>query len=196
MDPRIDAQFRFLLEIDKLKGVVRQSVLSDLSRRENSAEHSWHLAMIALSLAEYAPGPVNIFAVVKMLLLHDVIEIDAGDGFWHTDAELNAQAEREHAAANRIFSLLPKDQAQEFHSLWLEFESGNSPEARFARVVDKIGPALLHEATGAAVWRTTGTSHSQILRKLSFIEKDAPKLWPRFERLIGRALESGALRPD
>jgi putative hydrolases of HD superfamily len=196
MDPRLDAQFRFLLELDKLKGVLRQSVLSDLSRRENSAEHSWHLGVIALCLAEYSAEPVNISTVMKMLLLHDVIEIDAGDGFWHTEAELRVQAEKEHEAANRIFALLPGDQAKEFHAMWVEFESGTSAEARFARVVDKIGPALLHEATGAAVWRTTATTHSQILRKLSFVEKDAPKLWPRLERLIERALETGALKAD
>jgi putative hydrolase of HD superfamily len=196
MEQRLRDQFRFLLEIDKLKNVLRQNVLSDHSRRENSAEHSWHLAVMALCLEEYAEPGTDIAVVAKMLLIHDLVEIDAGDVFVHTSEEQKRQREREIAAASRIFSLLPVDQAAGFQILWTEFESGHSPEARFARVIDKVQPLLLIEATGAVTWRKYGTTHSQILRKLVFIEKDAPKVWPRIQRVIDEALAAGALIRD
>jgi len=196
MEHRLRDQFRFLLEIDKLKNVLRQNVLSDRSRRENSAEHSWHLALMALCLEEYAVAPVDLFKVTKMLLLHDVIEIDAGDAFLHTPDEQKHQREKEIAAAKRIFALLPPDQGETFAALWNEFESGDSPEAKFARVIDRVQPALLHEATEAVIWRKYGTTHTQILRQLKFIEKDAPKLWPRIQRLIDEAVATGALVRD
>jgi len=196
MEQRLHDQYRFLLEIDRLKSVFRQNVLSDQSRRENSAEHSWHLAIVALCLEEYAEPGTNLFTVTKMLLLHDLVEIDAGDAFVHAPEEQERQREREIAAAKRIFSLLPADQGAIFQSLWTEFESGSSREARFARVVDKVQPLLLIEATGAVTWRKYGTSHTQILRKLDFIERDAPKLWPRIQRVIAEAVVSGALMRD
>jgi putative hydrolase of HD superfamily len=193
MEQRLNEQFRFLLEVDKLKNVLRQNVLSDQSRRENSAEHSWHLALIALCLEEYAEGSIDLFKVTKMLLVHDVIEIDAGDAFVHTAHEEKNQRDKEVAAAKRIFALLPADQGAAFRALWEEFESGSSPEARFARVIDRVQPVLLHEATGAVIWRKYGTTHAQILRKLKFIETDAPKLWPRIQRVIDDAVATGAL---
>jgi putative hydrolase of HD superfamily len=196
MDQRLRDQFRFLLEIDRLKKVLRQNVVSDHSRRENSAEHSWHLALMALCLEEYANAPVNLPVVTKMLLLHDLVEIDAGDSFLHTPEEENSQREKEITAAKRIFSLLPADQNAAFESLWIEFESGHSPEAKFARVIDKVQPLLLIETTGAVTWREYGTTHSQIIRKLQFIATDAPKLWPRIQRVIDDAVLSGALRCD
>ncbi len=196
MEQRLCDQFRFLLEIDKLKNVLRQNVLSDQSRRENSAEHSWHLALMALCLEEYADAGINLFAVTKMLLLHDLVEIDAGDAFVHTPEEQKDQREKETAAAERIFALLPADQGAVFQALWTEFESGRSPEARFARVIDRVQPVLLHDATGAVIWRKYGTTHAQILRKLGFIEKDAPKLWPRIQRVIDEAVTTGALIRD
>ena len=196
MEQRLRDQFRFLLEIDQLKNVLRQNVLSDQSRRENSAEHSWHLALMALCLEEYAPAGINLFAVTKMLLLHDLVEIDAGDAFLHTPNEQKSQSAKETAAAKRIFSLLPADQGAKFQALWAEFESGGSPEAKFARVLDKVQPLLLIEATGAVTWRKYGTTHSQILRKLGFIEGDAPRLWPRIQRVVDEALATGALIRD
>jgi len=196
MAQRLYDQYRFLLEIDRLKTVLRQNVLTDQSRRENSAEHSWHLAVMALCLEEYAEPGINLFAVTKLLLLHDLVEIDAGDAFVHTPAEEKSQREREIAAAQRIFALLPADQGAAFQQLWTEFESGNSPEARFARVIDKVQPLLLIEATGAVTWRKHGTTQAQILRKLKFIAEDAPKLWPRIQRVIADAVATGALISD
>lgn len=196
MDQRQDAQFRFLLEIDKLKNVLRRSVLSDQSRRENSAEHSWHLATIAFCLKEYAEGPVDIFKVITMLLLHDIVEVDAGDVFVHSAGEQEKQREKEVVAARRIFSLLPADQGAAYYALWEEFDCGDSAEAKFARVIDRVEPVMLHEATDAVGWREYGVTHSQILRRLGSIEKDAPRLWPRVKRVIDKALETGALIQD
>jgi putative hydrolase of HD superfamily len=196
MDQRQDDQFRFLIEIDKLKNVLRRSVLSDQSRRENSAEHSWHLATIAMCLQEYAEGPVDILKVLTMLLLHDIVEIDAGDLFVHSTEQQENQRVKEVAAARRIFSLLPADQGATYYALWEEFDCGDSAEAKFARVIDRVEPVMLHEATDAVVWREYGVTHSQILRRLGSIEKDAPKLWPRVKRVIDKALETGALIKD
>jgi putative hydrolase of HD superfamily len=196
MEQRLGDQYRFLLEIDKLKNVLRQNVLSDQSRRENSAEHSWHLALTALCLEEYAEPGINLFAVTKMLLLHDLVEVDAGDAFVHTPEEQEVQREKEIAAARRIFALLPADQGAAFQALWSEFESGITPEAKFARVIDKVQPLLLIEATGAVTWRKYGTTQTQIISKLGFIEKDAPRLWPRIQRVIDEAVASGALIHD
>ena len=196
MDQRQDDQFRFLLEIDKLKNVLRRSVLSDQSRRENSAEHSWHLATMALCLKEYADGPVDIHKVIMMLLLHDIVEIDAGDLFVHSAEQQEKQREKEIVAARRIFSLLPADQSAAYYALWEEFDCGDSAEARFARVIDRVEPVMLHEATDAIVWRKYGTTHSQILRRLGTIEKDAPRLWPRVKRVIDNAVATGALITD
>jgi putative hydrolases of HD superfamily len=196
MDQRQDDQFRFLLEIDKLKNVLRRSVLSDQSRRENSAEHSWHLATIAICLQEYAEGPIDILKVLTMLLLHDIVEIDAGDLFVHSPEQQANQRQKEILAARRIFSMLPADQSAAYYALWEEFDCGNSADAKFARVIDRVEPVMLHEATDAIVWRKHGTTHSQILRRLGSIEKDAPKLWPRVIRVIDKALDSGALIRD
>ena len=196
MEQRLRDQYRFLLEIDQLKNVLRQNVLSDQSRRENSAEHSWHLAVMALCLGEYAEPGTDVAVATKMLLLHDLVEIDAGDAFVHMPDEQTRLRLDEIAAAKRIFALLPADQGSGFESLWSEFESGSSREAKFARVIDKVQPLLLIEATGAITWRTFGTTRSQILRKLEFIATDAPKLWPRIQRTIDEALATGALVRD
>ena len=196
MDKRQDDQFRFLLEIDKLKTVLRRSVLSDQSRRENSAEHSWHLATIAVCLHEYAEGPVDLLKVLTMLLVHDIVEIDAGDQFVHSAEQQETQRRKEVVAAGRIFALLPEDQGAAYYALWEEFDCGDSAEAKFARVIDRVEPVMLHEATDAIVWRKYGVTHSQILRRLGSIEKDAPRLWPRVKRVIDKALESGALIKD
>jgi putative hydrolase of HD superfamily len=192
---RLDRQFRFLLELDKLKRVERQNVLSDYSRRENSAEHSWHLAVLALCLAEHAAQPtVDLFKVIWMLLVHDIVEIDAGDAFLHDPAELAAQASREQAAAERIFGLLPPDQAEVWLGLWREFEAGESAESRVARAFDRVHPALLHEAPDANTWRRHGTTHDQIQTRLAVVQDVSPPLWKRLQRLIAQARQSGALR--
>lgn len=143
VDPsRLRRQLDFILEIDKAKAVLRRSRLLDGSRRENDAEHAWHLAVMALVLAEYANEPIDLSRVVKMLLVHDIVEIDAGDTFIYDDSDPAAKAERERQAAHRIFGLLPADQQQELLALWEEFEARRTADARFAAALDRLQPQI------------------------------------------------------
>jgi putative hydrolase of HD superfamily len=191
---RLEKQFRFLTEIDRLKGVERQNILTDSSRRENSAEHSWHLAVLALCLAEHAATPgIDRFKVVQMLLIHDIVEIDAGDVFVHTPEELEAQALKEETAARRIFGLLPEDQRDEFLRLWREFDSGQTDEAILARALDRVQPAVLHEATQGVIWQKYGTTHEQIQKKMLILRHAAPALWTRVQAIIAKARAAGRL---
>jgi len=137
---RFCRQIEFLVEIDRLKSIVRQSLLMDGSRQEDSAEHSWHLALLAMVLVEHSKAPVNLFRVLKMILVHDLVEIDAGDTYCYDEEANRSKDEREKKAADRIFSLLPPDQAVEFHSLWEEFESRQSADAVFAAALDRFSP--------------------------------------------------------
>jgi len=147
MPPRLLQQMQFVVEIDKLKRVLRQTLLTDGSRRENSAEHSWHIALMAILLSEYATEPIDILRVVKMLLLHDLVEIDAGDTFCYDDRGHESKAEREMQAADRLFSLLPPDQASEFRALWDEFEAQETADAQFASTLDRLQPLLNNHQT-------------------------------------------------
>lgn len=174
----LDRQLAFLREIDRLKSIVRLSPLIDRSRRENSAEHSWHLAMYALVLAEHAAEPVDIQRVVKMLLIHDIVEIDAGDVPFHVPETHAGQGERERLAAERLFGLLPDDQAAEFRALWDEFEAAASPEARFAKALDRFQPMLHNAATDGGTWVECQVTLEQVeARCRPPIERGASVLW-------------------
>lgn len=189
---RLEQQFHFLREIDRLKSIERQNILADSSRRENSAEHSWHLAVLALCLAEHAAAPgVDLFKVVRMLLIHDIVEIDAGDAFLHEPGALAAQAAKEEAAAERLFGLLPEDQRDEWIALWHEFEARLSPESVLAHAFDRVQPALLHEATGGVIWQRYGTTHQQIQDKMRVVQEASPPLWERVQAIIARARAAG-----
>lgn len=191
---RLEKQFRFLTEIDRLKRVERQNILADSSRRENSAEHSWHLAVLALCLSEHATARgLDLFKVVQLLLIHDIVEIDAGDAFLHDPDALAAQAAKEQAAAERIFGLLPDDQRDSWLALWHEFESGTSEESLLARALDRVQPALLHEATDGVIWQKYGTTHAQIQAKMAVVRDAAPPLWARIQQIIARAHAQGKL---
>lgn len=192
---RLSQHLGFIVEIDRLKGVLRRSLVADGSRRENSAEHSWHLATMAWSLREYAPAPLELSRVLAMALIHDLVEIDAGDTFVYGDGVAD-QAAREQQAAERIFALLPEPRRGELWELWRELEAGRTPEARYVRVVDRLQPLLLHEATGGAVWQEHGVRRSQVLRRMSEVEQHAPRLWPVVRRIIDDAVARGALRED
>lgn len=174
----LDRQLAFLREIDRLKSIVRLSPLIDRSRRENSAEHSWHLAMYALVLAEHAAEPVDVQRVVKMLLIHDIVEIDAGDVPFHVPETHAGQGERERLAAERLFGLLPDDQATEFRALWDEFEAAASAEARFAKALDRFQPMLHNAATDGGTWVECQVTLEQVeARCRPPIERGAPVLW-------------------
>ena len=193
---RLDQQLRFIKEIDRLKSVLRQSPLVDASRRENSAEHSWHLAMMAVALGEYAPDGADLNRVITMVLLHDIVEIDAGDTFvYATDAAL-AEAERaEHAAADRIFALLPADQATALRAIWDEFEERRTPAAQFARALDRLQPMLANYHTGGGTWWMHGVTADQVLAKVPLIEDGSAVLGGYARNLVAASVDKGYLAP-
>ncbi len=191
---RIEQQIAFIVEIDKLKNVLRRTYLIDGKRRENSAEHSWHLAMMAVLLSEYAREELDIARVLKMLLLHDVVEIDAGDTFAYDEAAHADKNEREGLAAKRIFNLLPADMAGEAFALWEEFEAGATPEAKYAEALDRFQPILLNYGSGGIAWREHGINLEQVIARNRHIEAGAPALWMYVQGLIDRAESEGTLR--
>jgi putative hydrolases of HD superfamily len=190
---------RFVTEIGQLKGVLRQTMLAGLAgpaRRENSAEHSWHLAMMALALGEHAPPGTDLSRVTAMLLVHDLVEIDAGDLFAYADAARQArQDEAERAAADRIFALLPPDQAARLRGLWDEFEERKTPEARFARGLDRLQPMLENMTAGGGTWTEHGITADQVLVKVALIEDGSPTLGRYARDLVDRAVQEGLLAP-
>lgn len=177
---RIDAQFAFLTEADRLKSVIRATKLCDGSRFENTGEHSWHVALYALVMAEHAIKPVNIDRVIKMMLIHDLVEIDAGDTPIHSNAarDLAAQAAEEQAAADRIFGLLPDDQASAFRALWDEFEAAETDDAIFAKSLDRVQPVISNLETGGQSWVDYNVSRQQVEDRVGAkVNKGAPALW-------------------
>jgi putative hydrolases of HD superfamily len=193
---RLDQQMRFVTEIGRLKGVLRQTMLTEPSRRENSAEHSWHLAVTALALADHAPPGTDIGRVIAMVLIHDLVEIDAGDLFVYADEARQARQEQaERAAADRIFGLLPPDQAGAFRGLWDEFEERRTPEARFARGLDRLQPMLENLNVGGGTWQEHGITAGQVLVKVKLIEDGSASLGRYARDLVARAVRDGLLAP-
>jgi putative hydrolase of HD superfamily len=187
-------QISFLREADQLKGVLRQSSILDGSRKENSAEHSWHLALMAQVLGGYAPPGTDLGRVTAMLLIHDLVEIDAGDLFLYADAAAQARQEAaERAAADRIFALLPPDQGHELRALWDEFEERRTPEAKFARALDRLQPMLANYYLGGGTWQAHGIPAGQVLGKVSLIEDGSPALGDFARELVESAVRQGFL---
>lgn len=181
----LEKQLGFLKEIDRLKTVVRQSPLLDKSRRENSAEHSWHLAMYALLLSEYACGPVNTNRVIQMLLRHDVVEIDVGDFPIHGGCSSDLQAERRSRAAERLFGLLPHQQGNELLALWQEFERAETEDAKFAKALDRFQSLLINVFTGGGTWTENSVSLEQVFSRYGpVIKRGAPLLWTVCEQWV------------
>lgn len=188
----LDAQFRFLTEIDRLKEVLRASPIVSKARRENSAEHSWHLAMYAVTLSPYAPAGTDIGRVVEMLLVHDIVEIDAGDAPLHGGHDKAAQAALELAAADRIFALLPAGQGAGLRAVWDEFEAAETVDARFAKALDRLQPVIQNLATDGGTWNDFHVTYEQILTRVAPIVKaGAPALWahvqPQVAAFFGKA---------
>ena len=178
MSNRLDAQMAFLMEADKLKQIVRGTTLADGSRYENSGEHSWHIALFALVLGADAPSDVKVDRVIKMLLLHDIVEIDAGDAPIFGDHDATEMAAKEEAAATRLFGLLPPDQAQSFRALWDEFEAAQTPDARFAKSLDRFQPPNQNLASGGGSWVEYDTDYARFEARVgNKIKRGAPWLW-------------------
>ena len=186
---RFEQQIQFILEIDKLKSVIRQSYLLDGSRQENSAEHSWHVALMGLLLAEYAEQPVDLLRMMKMLLIHDIIEIDAGDTYCYDEAGVTDQSSRESAASERLFGLLPEDQMEEFRELWAEFEERSSAEAKFAATIDRLMPLLHNFHTEGRSWREHGIRKNQVSSRNEVMKEGARPLWEFAMSLIDDAVD-------
>jgi len=196
----LDEQIAFVLEIDRLKHVVRQNPVGDGTRLENTAEHSWHLAMMATVLAEHADEPVDVATVVQMLLVHDLVEIDAGDTFVYLTMDTDGRAEqemREQAAADRIFGLLPGEQGQRLRAVWDEFEAAETPEARFAKAVDRLAPMLLNKSAGGGSWKRHAIDPAQTHRLIDAqMTKGSTALTKYAHRLIDDAVLEGMYEPD
>lgn len=194
---RLEKQFEFILEIDKEKMIKRQTLLSDGVTRENDAEHAWHIAIMTLLLSEYANEPIDQLRTISMLLIHDLVEIRAGDTYAYDEAGRATQRERELAAADEIFSMLPGDQAAKLRALWDEFEDGDTPEARFARAMDRVQPMMLNHATDGKMWAKNGISLSQVEKRNEKTRAGSETLWAYTnEHFIRPNVEKGRIRRD
>ena len=191
---RWEKQLAFIKEIDRLKSVYRRSYLLDQSRHDNDVEHSWHFAVMALLLAEHASGPVDVGKVIKMALIHDVVEIDSGDVFVYDIVDPQARHATERKAAERIFGLLPADQARELIALWEEFERRETPEAILAAALDRLDPLLHNCFTQGKSWKEHGVTQDQVVQINRRIGLAAPLLWERAHALILDAVEKGHLK--
>ncbi len=194
MSDRLQQQLDFLMEIDRLKSVNRQTLITDGTRRENTAEHSWHLAMFAMILAEHANESVDLLHVLTLCLVHDIVEIDAGDTFAYDTTAYSDKDEREQRAADRLFGLLPADQHARFRALWEEYEAMETPESRFANAVDRMQPAMLNHMVGElSTWREHGISRPQAVKRLSPIGDGSTRLWEHTQEVIAEAVRRGNL---
>ena len=193
----IEAALAFFMEADRLKSVERRNRLADGSRRENTAEHSWHLGIAALVLAPFASEPVDVGTAVAMALVHDIVEIDAGDTFAYDEAEAATKQAREEAAADRLFGLLPTETGRRFREMWDEYERGDTPEARFVMAVDRLAPMMLNLAEGASTWREYGISRSRVIaRNGHYIEQSLPGAWSAVLAQLDAAVAAGIVDPE
>jgi putative hydrolase of HD superfamily len=193
---RLERQIQFLMEIDQLKQVLRQTLLTDKSRRENDAEHSWHISTMAVILSEYANERIDLAKVLKILLVHDLVEIYAGDTFCYDPVAGLDKEEREKKAADRLFSLLPDDQRDEIRGLWEEFEARNTPEARFALAMDRLQPILHNYFTEGVQWQKHEVVVEQVMNRNKVIAQGSHKLWEYIEGIIKDSVRKGYLNSE
>lgn len=193
---RLEQQINFIMEVDKLKNIVRQNYLADGSRKEDDADHSWHLALMCAILSEHSNQKIDMVKTMIMVLIHDLVEIDAGDTYAY-DAEFNlSKQERELAAAERIFHLLPEDQAEEMRSLWDEFELNETPEAKFASTLDRVQPFLLNAASNGKSWKEHGVTFSQVMKRNEVTPEGSKALWNYQYEMMKQQMELGNLKNE
>ena len=194
---RIEEQLNFIREIDKEKEIFRQTYLADGSRKENDAEHAWHMAIMAYLLREYANEPVDIAKVMLMCLIHDIVEIDAGDTYAYDENAKKTQHEREKKAADRIYGLLPGEQGRKLYDLWEEFEAQETPEAKFARTMDNIQPMLLNDASGGISWKEHNVKLSQILGRNERTHLGSETIWEyAYNNILKKHIQKGNIIDD
>ena len=188
---RFEKQLAFIIEADKEKNILRQTHLSGHGRRENDAEHAWHMAMMIYLLKEYSNEDFDVAKAMMMAIIHDIVEIDAGDTYAYDTKALKAQKKREEKAAERIFGMLPNDQREELRALFEEFEAGESPEARFAKVMDNFQPLLLNDSNGGADWREHQVTKSKVVGRQQTSSRGSEEIWKYTEELINVNVEKG-----
>ena len=193
---RLEQQMNFIMEVDKLKNIIRQNYISDGSRKEDDADHSWHLALMCVLLREYSNEEINLAKAMTMVLIHDIVEIDAGDTYAYDDEGNQSKAQRELAAADRIFHLLPGDQADHLRGLWDEFEEGITAEAKFASTLDKIQPLLLNAKSGGISWKEHKVKLSQIMKRNEKTKEGSDVLWDYELKVIQEQIEKGNIIKD
>ncbi len=191
---RLKQQIAFIVEVDKLKTIFRQSLITNGTRYENDAEHSWHLALMAFLLAEYTDEKVDLLKVMKMVLMHDIVEIDAGDTYCYDEQAKLDKREREEKCAQRVFSILPEEQANEMFALWEEFELMETPEARYAAALDRLQPLLLNYTTQGQSWKNHGISIEPVIERNQRVQKSSEKLWIFVQELLDDAVAKGYLK--
>jgi len=189
-------QIAFIKEIDKVKYIQRKTKLFNSDRCENDAEHSWHLALMAIVLAEHSNEPIDVLKVVKMVLIHDIVEIDSGDVFMYDTVKNHDNTDEERLAANRIFGLLPEKQAEELIAIWEEFEAGETNEAKFARSMDRLEPLLQNTSNDGGTWKEFGVKYDKVYEKKSVIKNGSESLWNYAEGLINESVEKGILKKE
>ena len=190
----LDAQIAFLVDVDKLKSVLRRNYAIHGDRRENSAEHSWHVTLFAIVLAEHSNEPVDLDRVVRMLVIHDIVEVDAGDTFIYDDAEKETQVVREERAADRLFGLLPQKQGELFRGLRNEFEAAATPEAKFAKAIDRFAAALHNYKTHGRGWSENGIGRNRVLAVNEYVRDGSTTLWDKIQALVSSAVKEGFLQ--
>lgn len=191
---RLQKQMEFIIEVDRLKDIIRQTHLTNGERKENDAEHSWHLALMAVFLSEYSKEPVDVLQVIKMVLIHDLVEIDAGDTYLYDEAGNGTKVAREQKAAERIFHILPEDQAEELFGLWREFEERKTPESKFANTLDRIQPILLNDATDGRAWREHDVCIDQIMSKNEYTSQGSDVLWAYIQEVFEKNIKNGNIK--
>lgn len=192
----LERQIAFIKEIDKVKYIQRRTCLFNSDRHENDAEHSWHLALMTLVLAQHSDEPIDVLKVLKMVLIHDIVEIDAGDTFIYDTQKNHENTDEERLAAGRIFGMLPEAQAQEMIGVWEEFEAGHTAEARFARAMDRLEPLLQNVSNNGGTWREFGVDYLKVYEKKEKIRNGSTALWDYAGQLIEDSVASGILKKE
>jgi len=196
-NPRLEKQIKFIIEADKIKHILRKNYTIDNSRRENDAEHSWHLALMTMVLSEHSvKSRLNFFKVLKMVIIHDLVEIDAGDTFAYDKIDNLDKKDREEKAAQRIFGLLPEDQRDEMIQLWHEFEYMENEEAKFAASLDRLQPLIHNYKTEAAGWKGHTITKNDIVKRNQHTKESAPELWKYIEEIIEKVIEKGYIAEE
>ena len=193
---RLEKQIDFILEADKEKNIIRQTHLSENGRRENDAEHAWHMAIMVYLLKEYANEEIDVAKAMMMALIHDIVEIDAGDTYAYDPKGLETQKVREEQAAERIFGLLPDDQGEELKSLFQEFEASETPEARFVRAMDNFQPLLLNDSNDGGDWREHGIGKTQVMKRHTKTKLGSNVIWERAREIIEKHVRNGNIKDD